>query len=216
MVIAITVERLDFNLSIQEPPNKPTVVDLPQLHSITHLAVGEGCGGTSLALQYAQETLVDGGRVIWVCEKSPDPLRFSQILNGVDVVALAKFHMMECGEGVAGGILTGSKLAQRLTPQLFVIDDWTPRSGQADRLAISAIDSLAKILEPSGCKLLITSALYGDASGKQEWKIRGKKLLEHLSPSNWQLTISEKGLQKRSLQTDDDIIQLQINDEGFS
>ena len=86
MVIAITEECMVFKLSVQKPPNKPITVALPELPPITHLAVGEGCGGTSLALQYARNTLIDGGRVIWVCEKSPDSQRFSQILNDVDVV----------------------------------------------------------------------------------------------------------------------------------
>ena len=95
MVIAITEECMVFKLSVQKPPNKPITVALPELPPITHLAVGEGCGGTSLALQYARNALIDGGRVIWVCEKSPDSQRFSQILNDVDVVSLAKFHMMD-------------------------------------------------------------------------------------------------------------------------
>ncbi len=205
-----------FKLSVQKPPNKPITVALPELPPITHLAVGEGCGGTSLALQYSRDILIDGGRVVWVCEKTPDPQRFSQILNNVDVALLAKFHMMECGEVIAGGVLTAGKLAERLTPQLFVIDDWTPRTGQPDRLTISAIEKICKILESTGCKLLITSALYGDASGKEQWKTRGKNLLEHLSPSNWRLTITEGGLQKRTLLAEDETFQLQINDEGFS
>nr|MBC8518204.1 hypothetical protein [Euryarchaeota archaeon] len=189
---------------------------LPELPPITHLAVSEGCGGTSLALQYARDALIDGGRVIWVCEKTPDSQRFSQILSDVDVVSLAKFHMMECGEVIAGGVLTAGKLAERLTPQLFVIDDWTPRTGQPDRLAISAIETICKILESTECKLLITSALYSDASGKEQWKTRGKNLLEHLTPANWRLTIIEGGLQKRTLLAEEETIQLQINDEGFS
>jgi len=191
-------------------------VALPELPPITHLAVAEGCGGTSLALQYARDILNEGGRVIWVCQKSPDSGRFRQILSGVDVVSLAKFHLMECGETVAGGVLTAGKLAERLTPQLFVVDDWTPRTGQPDRLAISAIDTISTILSPSHCKLLITSALYSDASGEEEWKTRGEKLLEKISPSNWRLTIAQGGLQKRILLVEDETIKLQINDKGFS
>jgi len=205
-----------FQTSIQKPPNKPNTVALPKLPPITHLAIGEGCGGTSLALQYSRDTLIDGGRVIWVCDKSPDSGRFSQILSGVNVVSLAKFHMMECGEAIAGGVLTAGKLAERLTPQLFVVDDWTPRTGQPDRLAISAIETICKILESTKCKLLITSALYSDASGEEEWKTRGENLLEQISPANWRLTIAEGGLQKRILLVEDETIQLQINDEGFS
>ncbi len=216
MVIAIAEECMVFKLSVQKPPNEPITVALPELPPITHLAVSEGCGGTSLALQYARDALIDGGRVIWVCEKTPDSQRFSQILSDVDVVSLAKFHMMECGEVIAGGVLTAGKLAERLTPQLFVIDDWTPRTGQPDRLAISAIETICKILESTECKLLITSALYSDASGKEQWKTRGKNLLEHLTPANWRLTIIEGGLQKRTLLAEEETIQLQINDEGFS
>mgnify|MGYP006096174757 CR=1 FL=1 len=205
-----------FQTSIQKPPNKPNAVALPELPPITHLAIGEGCGGTSLALQYSRNTLIDGGRVIWVCDKSPDSGRFSQILSGVNVASLAKFHMMECGEAIASGVLTAGKLAERLTPQLFVIDDWTPRTGQPDRLAISAIETICKILESTKCKLLITSALYSDASGEEEWKTRGKNLLEQISPANWRLTIAEGSLQKRILLVEDETIQLQINDKGFS
>ncbi len=216
MVIAIREECMVFKLSIQRPPNKPNTVPLPELRPVTHLAVAEGCGGTSLALQYARDILNDGGRVIWVCEKSPDPGRFSQILCDVSVVSLSRFHMMECGEAISGGVLTGGKLAERLTPELFVVDDWTPRTGQPDRLAISAIESITKIIGSSPCNLLITSALYGDASGEGEWKTRGQKLLEKIKPSNWRLTIAEGGLQKRLLIVEEDIIQLQINEDGFS
>jgi hypothetical protein len=151
-----------------------------------------------------------------VCAKSPDPGRFSQILCDVDVVSLSRFHMMECGEAISGGVLTGGKLAERLTPQLFVVDDWTPRTGQPDRLAISAIESITKMLGSSPCNLLITSALYGDASGEGEWKTRGTKLLEKVEPSNWRLTIEEGGLQKRLLLVEEETIQLQINEDGFS
>ena len=97
-----------------------------------------------------------------------------------------------------------------------MIDDWTPRTGQPDRLAISAIETICTILESTECKLLITSALYSDASGKEQWKTRGKNLLEHLTPANWRLTITEGGLQKRTLLAEEETIQLQINDEGFS
>jgi hypothetical protein len=216
MVIAITEECMVFKLSIQKPPNKRNTVALPELPPVTHLAVAEGCGGTSLALQYARNILKDGGRVIWVCEKSPDSGRFSQILCDIDVVSLAKFHMMECGETISGGVLTAGKLAEKLTPELFVVDDWTPRTGQPDRLAIAAIESITKILGPTKCKLLITSALYSDASGKEVWKTRGKKLLEKITPSNWMLTIAEGGLQKRILRVENEIILLQIRDKGFS
>jgi hypothetical protein len=168
-----------------------------------------------MAMQYSREVLNDGGRVIWVCENSPDPGRFSQLFEDVSVVFLAKLHLMACGEGLTMGIQTSAKLTERLSPQLVVIDDWTPRTGQADKMAISAIKDIMQLLEGKNCPILIISSLYGDASGKDEWRVRGEKALQKLDSITWKLTIQEGGVQKRNLLIADENISLTISDEGF-
>lgn len=190
---------------------------LPKLSPLTHLAVAEGCGGTTMAMQFARDTLLDGGRVIWVCETTPDPMRFSQLFDRVEVIALAKLHIHACGEGLAGGIDNARKLSTSLTPQLVIVDDWTPRTGQADKLAINSVAELQSELDFK-CPILIVSALYGDASGEHEWKVRGQAALDKINATTWLLTISSVGaVQKRILKVgEDEQYQLVIDDEGFS
>ena len=66
----------------------------------------------------------------------------------------------------------------------------------------------------------MVSALYGDASGEREWKVRGQAALDKISATTWLLTISSVGVgavQKRILKVDDDEqYQLVIDDDGFS
>ncbi|MDP6099070.1 MAG: hypothetical protein QF566_02715 [Candidatus Thalassarchaeaceae archaeon] len=192
---------------------------LPELSPLTHLAVAEGCGGTTMAMQFARDAMLEGGRVIWICETTPDSMRFSQIFDSVEVIALARLHLHACGEALAGGIDDARKLSTRLTPQLVIIDDWTPRIGQADKLAIKSIVELQSTLD-SKCPILIVSALYGDASGEGEWKVRGQAALDKISATTWLLTITSGGaggVQKRILNVgDDEQYQLIIGDDGFS
>lgn len=166
-------------------------------------------------MQVARDSLNDGGRVIWVCEKTPDAGRFSQIFQSVDVASLARLHMMECGETISHGVQAAGKLAEQLTPQLFVIDDWTPRTGRANKITIGEIEKILPILQSNQCRLLFTSALYGDASGKQQWKVRGENSLLVISPTTWQLTVSEGGLQQRTLKIGDEKIRIQLTEDGF-
>ncbi len=188
---------------------------LPELSSLTHLAVSDGCGGTTMAMQYARDTLLDGGRVIWVCEETPNAERFSQLFKDVNVIALSKIHLLACGEAISGGIDDARKLSMELTPQLIVIDDWTPRIGRANNITINSLRELKSNVD-NHCPILITSALYSDASGESEWKIRGEKLLEEIDAITWMLTINEGGaVQERILNYCGNEKRLAISDEGF-
>ena len=190
---------------------------LPKLSPFTHLAVAEGCGGTTMAMQFARDTLLDDGRVVWVCESTPDPKRFSQLFDNVNVTALAKMHLLPCGEAISGGIDDARKLTAGLTPQLIVIDDWTPRTGHADKLAIKSMDTLISTIDGK-CPILIISSLYGDASGEGEWKIRGEKSLDKIGANTWFLMIDSGGLggvQKRILNVNDKNFIYTIGDDGF-
>ncbi len=190
---------------------------LPKLSTLTHLAVAEGCGGSTMAMQYARDTLLDGGRVIWVCESTPDPKRFSQLFENVNVIALSKIHLLPCGEAISSGIDDATKLSTSLSPQLVVIDDWTPRIVHADKIAIDSLEKLNSTVD-NECPILITSSLYGDASGEGEWKIRGEKSLKLIGAESWILTIDEGGLggvQERRLNLGDENKRFVISDEGF-
>jgi len=102
---------------------------------------------------------------------------------------------------------------------LVIVDDWTPRTGHADKLAIKSVGELQSALD-SKCPILMVSALYGDASGEQEWKVRGQAALDKISATTWLLTISSVGVgsvQKRILKVgEDEQYHLVIDDEGFS
>ena len=41
----------------------------------SHLAVEGACGGTTLGLQLARQTIEDGGRVLWAAPELPDGVR---------------------------------------------------------------------------------------------------------------------------------------------
>jgi len=205
-------------LILQKPPNTRSVVPLPELSPLTHLAVAEGCGGTTMAMQYARDCLIGGGRVIWVCENTPNPERFSQIFDSVEVIALSRLHLLSCGEGLSGGIDDARKLSERLTPQLVVIDDWTPRTGHADKLAINSVSQLLSSLDPKS-PILMISSLYADASGAGEWKVRGQSALNKISATTWLLTTGHNtlgGVQKRTLKINEEEYTLLIGDDGFS
>ena len=52
-------------------------------NSSIHLAVEGSCGGTTLGLQVARQTILDGGRGLWASPELPDGVRFSQIFSDV-------------------------------------------------------------------------------------------------------------------------------------
>ena len=188
---------------------------LPNQSTLTHLAVAEGCGGTTMALQYTRDILLDGGRAIWICERAPDPTRFTQLFEEVNVTLLSKLHLLTCGENISNGIDDARKLSDRLLPQIIVIDDWTPRTGHADVLAIDAIEKLQKSINGK-CPILLTSSLYADASGKNQWKVRGENKISKFGFQTWLLTIKQSGLQKRILTINEINHEFLLNDEGFT
>lgn len=188
---------------------------LPELAHLTHLGVGEGCGGTTLALQYAKEFLSEGGRVVWICQTPPDPTRFSQIFENVDISKMAKFHLIASGEEIFSGVQSASKLVRVLNPSLIVIDDWTPRTGRANKLTFSEISKMAKLIDGKSTKLISISALYGDASGENEWKIRGEAMLESEGFSHWLLIPTSGKLYQRDLKIGEQTSSFKLSESGF-
>ena len=59
-----------------------------------HLAVEGSCGGTTLGLQLARQTIEDGGRVLWAAPELPDGVRFSQIFADLSLTSSSRFHAM--------------------------------------------------------------------------------------------------------------------------
>ena len=62
----------------------------PNLPRWTHLAVDGSSGGTTFALQLARESIEAGNRVLWASEEMPNPLRFNQLFNSLNIIFYKK------------------------------------------------------------------------------------------------------------------------------
>jgi hypothetical protein len=82
-------------------------------------------------------------------------------------------------------------------------------------MAASAISELVKALPENPPDLLVISALYEDASGKETWKVRGREKLEKWGCRTWLLTVEEGGHQRRQLDTGQEKLSLILDDGGF-
>ena len=61
------------------------------------------------------------------------------------------------------------------------------------------------------CSLILTSPMYGDASGKDEWAIRGPDIF----PKTWRLTRKNSNSSTRILDTGHETFQLTPSDDGY-
>lgn len=188
---------------------------LPELPRLTHLAVEPGSGGTTFAIQQARQLLESGGRVIWLSPVSPDRGRFSQMMQSLSPALLARFHMMECGEENAIAIQDATRLISALSPTIVIIDDWAPRSGRVSAITLQSVENLLKTTSDCDCKVLLISALYGDASGKSEWKVRGEDFLLNQGGVTWRLMKRDPHIGRRLLVTPEEEIQLSLGESGF-
>ncbi len=188
---------------------------LPELPRLTHLAVESGAGGTTLSLQYGRQVLLAGGRVIWLCSVSPHSTRFAQLFGELSPSLLAKFHLVEFGAENINAINDVITLLASLNPNLVVIDDWTPRTGQVSTITLDAIRRLDAATKRSSCSLLLVSSLYSDAGGEVEWRIRGEASIKELEPTTWRLTKKESG-GYRVLKTGECEVNLRMSASGLT
>ena len=188
---------------------------LPPLSKRIHLAVTDSVGGTTMALQYARETIIEGGRVLWAGETMPDGERFSQIFAEVDLVSSSRFHALELGTNLERGveqIIEASNFLPNVT--LVVIDDWAPKQGKTPQNTITLIEK-ALDKSPDECSVLLTSKSYSSPTEGGDVRIRAKERLEECGCETWILARVNQNSSKRSLTTNENVIEFELTEDGF-
>ena len=190
----------------------PTVNEMnPEPGTLLHIAAEPGAGATSLALQMIRDSLIESGRIVWIAREMPDPGRLSDILGSLPPTSLSRFHAAAFGEHLARGIEQSLDLIEGLDSITHVvIDNWTGVSGRVDKQLVNVIQNLINSCN-NKCKLILTSPMYGDASGKDEWAIRGPDIF----PTTWRLTRKNSNSPTRILDTGTETIQLTPIDDGY-
>ncbi len=188
---------------------------LPTLSKRIHLAVTDSVGGTTMALQYARMTIIEGGRVLWASETMPDGERFSQIFAEVDLVSSSRFHALELGTNMERGveqIIEASNFLPNVT--LIVVDDWAPKQGRTPENTITLIENALK-KSPDYCSVLLTSKSYSSPTGDGAVRIRAKERLEEFGCETWILSRLKQNSSKRNLSTSETEFEFDLTEDGF-
>ena len=141
----------------------------------------------------------------------PHPDRLSTVFSDIPVTALSRFHAGSFGEHIGRGLEESIELILGLDSLThIVIDDWAGRSGRTDS-HVSRM--LSRVLETCNEEtvVIVTSALYADASGKDEWAIRSGCNINEI----WRLTRQSISNDKRCLVTSRETYTLQLRDGVF-
>ena len=186
-------------------------LDIP---SRIHLNVEGSCGGTTFALTMAKNSLIDGGRVLWVSPEFPDETRFSQIFAKVDITSSTRFHAVNLVGKLEQTVDSLTKLAGSLpNVTLIVIDEWCEKQGKIPNSSISAMQKLSKSI-PEEIVLVLITKLGTNVSGGSEFNVRGEKAMLEAKFSICQLT-KQNNSSKRMFRRDDESFELLIEDSGF-
>ena len=186
-------------------------LDIP---SRIHLNVEGSCGGTTFALTMAKNSLIDGGRVLWVSPEFPDETRFSQIFAEVDITSSTRFHAVNLVGKLEQTVDSLTKLAGSLpNVTLIVIDEWCEKQGKIPTSSISAMEKLSKSI-PEEIVLVLITKLGTNVSGGSEFNVRGEKAMLEAKFSICQLT-KQNNSSKRMFRRDDESFELLIEDSGF-
>ena len=179
-----------------------------------HLSVEGSCGGSSFGLTLAKNTLLDGGRVLWVSPEFPNEQRFSQIFTEVDITSSSKFHAVNLVGKLDQTVSSLIRLSSSLpNVQLIVLDDWCEKQG---KIPSDSIKSMAKLASgiPDDVKLLLITKLGTNVTGEGEFSVRGEKQMEK---SNFEILCLNKSKNSsyRILSNEEQKINLVIEDSGF-
>ena len=179
-----------------------------------HLSVEGSCGGSSFGLTLAKNTLLDGGRVLWVSPEFPNEQRFSQIFAEVDITSSSKFHAVNLVGKLDQTVSSLIRLSSSLpNVKLVVLDDWCEKQG---KIASDSIKSMAKLANgiPDDVKLLLITKLGTNVTGESEFIVRGEKQMKE---SNFEILCLNKSKNSsyRILSKEEQKINLVIEDSGF-
>ncbi|HJM66200.1 MAG TPA: hypothetical protein QF555_01480 [Candidatus Thalassarchaeaceae archaeon] len=184
---------------------------MPQPGNLLHIASEPGAGVTSLALQIIKSSLELDGRIVWIGREMPDPGRLSDILGTIPPTALSRFHAAAFGEHLARGIEQSLDLIEGLDSITHVvIDNWAGFSGRVDKELIQMMSNLIDTCDEK-CTLIVTSSMYADASGKDEWAIRGPDIFT----KTWRLLRKNANSVTRLLDIGEQVLELMPSDNGF-
>ena len=186
-------------------------LDIP---SRIHLNVEGSCGGTTFALTMAKNSLIAGGRVLWVSPQFPDETRFSQIFAEVDITSSTRFHAVNLVGKLEQTVDSLAKLSGSLpNVSLIVIDDWCEKQGKIPTSSISAVQKLSESI-PEEIVLVLITKLGTNVSGDAEFNVRGEKAMIEAKFSICQLT-KQNNSSKRMFLRDGELFELSIEDSGF-
>ena len=184
---------------------------IPQPDGVLHIASEPGAGATSLALQLVRNSLEETGRIVWIGREMPNPDRLSDIFGVLPPTALSRFHAGAFGEHISRGIEQSLDLIEGLESITYVvIDDWAGVSGKVSSELIQMMKNLIDSCD-NKCTLIATSSMYADATGKDEWKVRGPDLFQKI----WRLRRMQNNSINRVLEMDDLEIELIPSERGF-
>ena len=177
--------------------------------SSIHLAVEGSCGGTTIGIQMARQSIENGGRVLWASPELPDGTRFSQIFDGLDIVSSSKFHAMNLVgnfDQALESLISAAKMLPNVN--LVILDDYCPNSGKIPKDIISGVNKL--IAESDWTNLLISKG--GESMDGSLLTARGRSEID--SDQVWLLTRPESN-SKRILTIDEKSINLVLTEDGF-
>ena len=188
---------------------------LPDLPKRVHLSVEGKAGGTTMALQYARHSILEGGRVIWASESMPDSERFGQLFADVDIVSSSRFHALELGtklELAISQVVEASKFLPSVN--LVVIDDWAPEQGKTPE---STIKLAKKVLDVSerGASIILTSKSYDNLAEGETVAVRAQKRLEEFGCATWKLSRRSLDGNLRLLSTPEGDFEFTLEENGF-
>lgn len=180
----------------------------------THLSVEGSCGGSSFGLTLAKNTLLNGGRVLWVSPEFPNEQRFSQIFAEVDITSSSKFHAVNLVGKLDQTVNSLIRLSNSLpNVQLVVLDDWCEKQGKIPSDSIKSIAKLANGI-PDNVRLLLITKLGTNVTGESEYIVRGEKQMKE---SNFEILClnKSKNSSDRILSNEEQKTNLVIEDSGF-
>lgn len=187
------------------------MADLPKHARFLHIAAEPGAGSTTIALQLVHSGLKSDGRVLWIGRDMPHPDRLSTVFNDLPVTALSRFHAGSFGEHIGRGLEESVELILGLDSLThIVIDDWAGRSGRADSQVTRMLSRILEICNEDTI-VIVTSALYADASGQDEWATRSGCTIDDV----WRVTRQNIASEKRILVTSEQTYTLQLIEGKF-
>ena len=180
-----------------------------------HLSYDPGAGATTLCLSIASSTLISGNRVIWLAREVPDSNRARQILVDLNEEELERLTIIQIKGGLhATGLSIRSFIGKMLPTDLLIVEDWCERSGKVPGGEIAGMIEIITSSRRCMCKIVFTSASYGDPTGLSERKCRSESSFTDIARTVF-LSRKESQGEIRVLDDRGILSEMLIADKGF-